>query len=209
MPDTEVAPAAEPQAEPKKPMTRAEAVAIILAKQEEAFNTSDYNERLAVAKRKGLKLVEDPSYIPTIEELKAAVPLKRDRWNYVKLAKNSNGLLSVPKPQGRRKPHMTKKSQDIKSAALRIFKGLVADKAERIKAVCAKEGFEYLGIPDSAIPALGAEAAKRGMKEVHERRRAKNRKARRRQKFSRRTNANIPPRTSEKSYVEKGGQYGR
>lgn len=208
MTDTAVAPALEPQPEAPKQLTREEAVAKILAQQFEAFDASDYQERFAVAKRKNLALVSDPSYIPTLDELKAAVPLKRDRFTYKKLAKNAHGLLSMPKQRGKRKPHLNKHQQSIKSAALRIYRGLLESKSETLRAVCKKEGFEYIGIPESALPALGAQAAKQALREVNELRRSKNRRARRRQQFSRGVNAGLVT-TSEKQYVEKGGQFGR
>ena len=198
---------AAPTEEPKKPLTHDEAVAQIRKRQEDAFDQSDFAERLAIAKRKGLKLVENPSIVPTLDELKAAVPLKRDRMRYVKLAVNHFGLYSVPKQRGRRKPHMTARQQSIKSAALRIFKQLMDDKAERLKAVCAKEGFEYLGIPDSAVPELAKQAGLRATKEYFEAKHRKTRKALRRQKFSRAVNAGTTT-TSEKCFVGRGGEYG-
>jgi hypothetical protein len=192
---------------PLPQMTKAQAVAVILARQESSFKEADYAERLAIAQRKGLDIVKDPSYVPTIEELTAAVPLKRDRLTYKVFAKNTHGLLSVPKQKGRRRPHMTQHQQAIKSASLRHFKHLMEEKAERLRVVCAKEGFEYLGVPESAIPEIGKQAAILGMREVNEQRRAKNRKARRRQQFSRGVNAGLTA-TSEKRYVNQGGQFG-
>jgi hypothetical protein len=204
------APAPEQPTAPEAPvpqMTKEQAVAVLLARQESSFKEADYAERLAIAQRKGLDIVEDPSYVPTIEELTAAVPLKRDRLTYKVFAKNTHGLLSIPKQRGRRKPHMTKHQQAIKSASLRHFKHLMEEKAERLLAVCAKEGFEYLGVPESAIPEIGKQAAILGMREVNEQRRAKNRKARRRQQFSRGVNTGLTA-TSEKRYVNQGGQFG-
>lgn len=193
--------------EPKKPLNHEEAVAKVRKQQEDAFDQSDYAERFAIAKRKGLKLVEDPSIVPTLDELKAAVTLKRDRMHYLKLAVNHLGLYSVPRKQGRRKPHMTQRAQSIKSTALRIFKQLMDEKAERLKAVCAKEGFEYLGIPDSAVPELAKRAGMLATKEYFEKKHRKTQKALRRQKFSRAVNAGTTT-TSEKRFVESGGQFG-
>lgn len=189
-------------------MTREQAVANVLARQLEQFDVADYNERFQIAKRKNLDLVKDPSYIPTLNELKAAVPLKRDRWTYKKLAKTAHGLLAIPRQRGKRKPHLNKRQQTIKSTALRIFRSLMEAKAETLLAICKKEGIEYIGIPESAIPSVGAEAARRALQEVNANRKAKNRRARRRQQFSRDVNAGLTT-TSEKRYVENGGQFGK
>ena len=197
-----------PTEEHKTPLTHESAVAKIRKQQEEAFDKADYAERFAVATRKGLKLVQDPSIVPTLDELKAAVTLKRDRMRFIKLAVNHFGLYSVPKKQGRRKPHMSHRQQSIKSAALRIFKSLMDGKAERLKAVCAKEGFDYIGIPDSAVPELAKRAGLQATKEHFEAQQRKRQKACRRQKFSRAVNAGITT-TSEKRFVENGGQFGK
>ncbi len=103
---------------------------------------------------------------------------------------------------------MTQRAQSIKSTALRIFKQLMDEKAERLKAVCAKEGFEYLGIPDSAVPELAKRAGMLATKEYFEKKHRKTQKALRRQKFSRAVNAGTTT-TSEKRFVESGGQYGK
>ena len=203
--------------QPKVEMTREQAIEFVLAKQNFMFNESDRAERTAVAKRKGIEL--NPSIDYTLEELKLKVPLKRDRLNYDwknedkctsgVLAKDKNGLLSMPKPKGKRKPHMTLHQQAIKSASLRIFRALFEEKAERLKAVCKKEQFEYIGVPESSIPELGARAARMAVQEVNESKRRRRAKARRRQDFSRKVNAGTfgNARPSERNYVEHGGQY--
>ncbi len=198
--------AASPDVEAPKPQTREEALAKVVEQQLKAFDAGDRNERLQ-------KLMRSGKYNPSIEytdaELKVLVPLKRDRWSYVKLAKSSQGLLSFPKQHGRRKRHMTKRGQEIKSASLAIFKQLFEERSERLMAVCKRESIEYIGVPDSAIPELGARAAKQAVVLVNDRRRAKRDRARRRQPHSRLVNAGvITVSTSEKRFVERGGQYG-
>jgi hypothetical protein len=226
---------ATPEVKPEpQPMTREQAVAAILARQLSSFDESDHAERLAIAKRKSTcghagnnplfgMVFDNPSITYTLEELKAMVPLERDRLNYDwkraeddpkktcgKLAKNMYGLLAIPRPKGSRKPHMNKHQQAIKSESLRIFRRLFAEAAEKLQAVCKGENIEYLGVPDASIPALGAKAAKLALQAVADKRRAKARRARRRQDHSRRVNAGlITISTSEKRYVNRGGQFGR
>lgn len=210
MSETEIA-ALEASAEDalQPEMTREQAVEMVLKHQMSAMDTRDHAERLEVGIRKGL-ITEDPSVVYTLAELKELVLLRRDRMTYIKLAKNSQGLLAVPKQRGRRKPHMTKHQQDIKSTSLQIFKQLFTEKAERLKAVCKKEEIEYLGVPDSAVPELGARAAKQALTVVAERRRHKRNKAHQRQKYSRSVNAGLfgMNNPGERNYVESGGQYG-
>ncbi len=195
-----------PDVSTPKPLTREEAVAKAVEQQLKNFDAADRNERLQRLMRAGKY---NPSVEYTDAELKVLVPLKRDRWNYIKLAKNSHGLLSFPKTRGRRKPHMTKRGQEIKSASLAIFKQLFEERAERLMAVCKRESIEYIGVPDSAIPELGARAAKQAIVVVNDKRRAKAQKARRRQEHSRKVNAGIiTTGTAERRFVEKGGQYG-
>ena len=207
MPETEVAVEAGAEKAPQPQMSREQAVEMVIKHQLSEFDKRDYAERLAIAQRRNLIA---PSVELTLAELKELVPLKRDRWTYIKLAKNSHGLLSVPKPKGKRKPHMSKHQQEIKSTTLQIFKQLFAEKAERLKAVCSKEEIEYMGVPDSAVPELGARAAKMAITELRERKHRKRIKARRRQQFSRKVNAGIfgSAQPSEKNYVSRGGQYG-
>jgi hypothetical protein len=202
-----VAEKAEPEAKPQ--MTREQAIELVLGHQTKAFEQHDRNHRLQIALRKGI-IEADPSVEYTLEELKALVPQPQDRWNYIKIAKTSQGLLAVPKQRGRRKKHMTKHQQDIKSTSLSIFKQLFAAKAERLKAVCKTEEIDYLGVPDSAIPELGARAVKRALTVVKDKAKRKRDKARRRQKYSRAVNAGIfgNSRPGERNFVEHGGQYG-
>jgi len=202
-----VAEKAEPEAKPQ--MTREQAVEYVLGHQIKSFEQNDIKQRIQIALRKGI-ITENPSIEYTLEELKALVPLPHDRWNYIKIAKTSQGLLAVPKQRGRRKKHMTKHQQDIKSTSLSIFKQLFAAKAERLKAVCKTEEIEYLGVPDSALPELGTQAAMQALTAVKDKAKRKRDKARRRQKYSRAVNAGIfgMNNPGERNFVEHGGQYG-
>jgi hypothetical protein len=204
---SEAGQAVAPEVEAPKPLTHEQQIAQVVEQQLKMHDAADRNERIQ-------KLMRSGKYNPSVEytdaELKALVPLKRDRWTYIKLAKNAHGLLSFPKTPGRRKKHLTKRAQEIKSMSLAIFKNLFNERAERLKAVCAKESIEYIGVPDSAIPELGARAAKQAIVAVNEKRHAKKQKARRRQEHSRLVNAGvITVGTSESSYVQHGGQFGR
>ena len=212
-----VAEKAEPEAKPQ--MTREQAIELVLGHQTKAFEQHDRNHRLQIALRKGI-IEADPSVEYTLEELKALVPQPQDRWNYDwvneekgtrgVVAKNAHGLLAVPKQRGRRKKHMTKHQQDIKSTSLSIFKQLFAAKAERLKAVCKTEEIEYLGVPDSALPELGKQAAMQALTAVKDKAKRKRDKARRRQKYSRAVNAGIfgMNNPAERNFVEHGGQFG-
>lgn len=188
------------------PLTQADIVKLVRARQEIAFDSADRAERHAIAVRRNLV---DPSVELTLEELKALVPLDRDRMHYIKLASDKNGLYSVPKPKGRRRHHMTKHQQAIKSEALSIFQNLTAEKAERLKAVCKKEDIEYIGIPESAIPELGARAAKQAVGIVKARGKATRLRRRRQQQASRKVNFNLLAGNAAKNYIQHGGQYGR
>ena len=210
------------------PMTREAATAFVLAKQEESYEKADYEERLAVLKRRSengqpwnnpLFGTYNPSIEYTHEELKALITLDRDKLNYAwvnekkntcgKFAKKRHGLLCIPKQRGRRKPHLTPQQQAIKSESLRIFRSLLEERAEKLQAICKEEKLEYLGVPESAFAELGAKAAKLGMQAVQDKRRRKASKARRRQEHSRKVNAGlITISTSEKRYVNRGGEYG-
>jgi hypothetical protein len=230
MPETAVAVAPEenladgvaeqaPEAEAKPQMTREQAVEYVLGHQIKSFEQNDIKQRIQIALRKGI-ITENPSIEYTLEELKALVPLPHDRWNYDwvneekgtrgVVAKNAHGLLAVPKQRGRRKKHMTKHQQDIKSTSLSIFKQLFAAKAERLKAVCKTEEIEYLGVPDSALPELGKQAAMQALTAVKDKAKRKRDKARRRQKYSRAVNAGIfgMNNPGERNFVEHGGQFG-
>ena len=210
--------------------TKEEVVAQILKQQEAAFDRADLAERLQKAKRLstcghignnplfGMEF-DNPSIERTLEEMKALIPLERDRLNYNwenkdngthgVLAKNKHGLLSVGKQHGRLKPHMNLRQQAIKSASLRIFRELFQSRAELLQATAAAQKIEYLGIPDAMLPKLGKIAAQLAIKEVKAARKLKALRARRVQQHSRKVNAGLLTiLTSQKSYINRGGQYG-
>src|ERR1039458_7925064 len=100
-------------------------VKLIIEKQLADFDRHDHAERLKIAKRKGAAgnplfiVFNNPSIEFTLDELKVLVPLERDRVNYLKLAENAHGLLSIPKQKGRLHPHMSKRKQTLKCESLR------------------------------------------------------------------------------------------
>jgi hypothetical protein len=217
------------ETEEQKPPTREEAVAAIAKAQQNDFDRRDREERIAILRRKSdcghagnnpLFRLFNPSIEYTLDELKTLVPLERDRWNYDwvnekkgtrgAFALNRHGLFSIAKPRGRRHPHMSKIQQAIRSASLRIFRELFAARAEHLKATCEEQNIEYIGMPDAALPEIGQLASRLAMQEVMSKRRLKARKARRRQQHSRKVNAGLlTVSTSDKNYVNKGGEYGR
>ena len=210
--------------------TKAEVVATILKQQFESFDRSDHAERLAIAKRKstcgnpgnnplfGMEF-SNPSIEHALAELKLLVPRDRDQMNYDwvnegkgthgVLALNKHGLLSVGRNKGRLKPHMNLRQQAIKSASLRIFRELFTSRAELLQATAKAENIEYLGIPDAVLPKLGKIAAQLGIKEVGGARKLKALRKRRVQQHSRKVNAGLlTTSTSQKSYVNRRGEYG-
>ena len=196
--------------------TKEMVVKLIIENQLKDFDKHDHAERLKIAKRKGaagnpLFIVFNNTSIEfTLDELKVLVPLERDRMNYLKLAKNLHGLLSIPKQKGRRNHHMSQRHQALKSESLRVFRSLLETHVDKFKAVCVEKGLEYTGIPDSAIPEVGKQAARIAIRNVNEAQFRKRTKARRRQEHSRKVNAGLLSiSTSEKNYVNRGGQYGK
>lgn len=188
-------------------MTQAEIVAKIKKQQDEAFDKADHAERLTIAMRRGLI---NPCIEYTLDELKALVPLKRDRYRLIKFAVNRFGLYAGPRPKGKKKPHMSLPAQRIKSASLLIFQRLFKEKAENLEAVCGRENIKYIGVPESAIPEIGARAANLALGAVADDRKRKRKVRRRMQQFQRKVNAGIlPGNTGERNYSFRGGEYGR
>ena len=189
-----VAPA--PVSEQQPAITQEQITALIARKQQEDFDRNDHAERLMLAKRLSTcgnagnnplfhMKFDDPSVTYSLDELKAYVPLDRDRVKYIKLALNRHGLFSVPKQTGRRNPRMAKRQQGIKSATLRIFKQLFEQSSLLLKATCIEQEIEYLGIPDAAVPALGEKATRIAIRNYRAEQKATRRKARRVQEASR------------------------
>ncbi len=208
------------------PITHDEAIAVVAKMQADQFEKQDHAERLAILKRKStcghagnnpLFGLYDPKVEFTLAELKILVPLDRDRMNYDwtneakktagKFARNIHGFLSVPKQKGKRKPHMNLHQQALKSESLCVFTALLETHIEKFKAVCLEKGLEYTGVPNEVIPAIGQQAARIAVHNVNARDAAKRRKARCVQQHSRRVNASLPV-TSQKNFINRGGQYG-
>lgn len=210
--------------------THEDMVALVRTNQEKDFDRHDRDERMRVLIRKAscghagnnpLFGAYNPSLEYSLAELRVLVPLERDRLNYSfeptkpggtagKVAENRHGLCAVPHAGGRRKPHMNHKQQAIKSAAVRMFRKLVDEMSVSLRATCAEQEIEYLGIPDAMIPELGAKASRIAVREVTAQRKAHSRNKRRRQEHSRKANAGLlSTSTQEAQYVNRGGKYGR
>jgi hypothetical protein len=186
----------------------------LLSKQQAAFDERDRAERLALGKKMkvgGIAVCsDDPSVIYTLDELKALVPLERDRLRYIKLALNRFGLLSAGKQRGRMTPRMNQHQQGIKSASLSIFRTMFERSVAQMKSTCTAEGIEYIGMPESTIEAIGKKATLKAITLCKKNRRALKRAANRRQAFSRKVNYGLSPKPrNESAYVNKGAQYGR
>lgn len=213
-----------------KPVTMAEAVAVIRKNQEKDFDRNDHAERLKIAIRRskcghagnnplfGMEF-DNPSIEYSLDELKALLPLDRDRLNYNWknekketggcLAVNRHGLYSIPKSRGRRRPHLNLRQQAIKSESLRVFRQLFTEVSQKLQATCKEQEIEYIGIPDAMLPELRVKAARIAIRTVTVRCRLKARAARRRQDHSRKVNAGLLTKaTAEKNYANRGGQYG-
>jgi len=196
--------------------TKEMVVKLIIENQLKDFDRHDHAERLKIAKRKGAAgnplfiVFNNPSIEFTLDELRALVPLDRDRMKYLKLAKNLHGLLSIPKQKGRRNHHMSQRHQALKCESLRVFRDVLEMHVKSFKGICAQNGQEYMGIPDDAIPEISKQAARIAIRNVNETRLRKRTKARRRQEHSRKVNAGLLTKaTSETRYVNRGGEYGR
>jgi hypothetical protein len=195
-------------------MDREAAVRLIVENQLKDYDRNDHTEHMKIGRRKaahgdpGFILFKDPSIIFTLDELKVLVPLDRDRLNYIKLAKNMHGLLSIPKQKGRRNHHMSQHHQALKSESIRVFRNLLETHVAKFKATTADTGVEYSGIPDDVIGVIGKQAARIAIRNVNEALFRKRTKARRRQEHSRKVNAGTTA-VSQKKYVNRGGQYGK
>jgi hypothetical protein len=131
---------------------------------------------------------------PTVEELRAAVELPGDTMHYIKLATNRHGLPSWPKAQrGRKRPHMAKHAQAIKSTSLAIFRGLFTKHITELEAKAKAAGEVFNGVPNDDLPKLGAKASVLGAKQIQKKLAAARRQARNRQKLSRRINRGVVP----------------
>ncbi len=229
---TAAAPAPEQPQQPPAP-THEEMVATVRAAQERDFDKNDRAERLKILIRKStcghagnnpLFGAYNPSLEYSLEELKALVPLERDRLNYgwQKLNEagevitegcysvNKHGLYSVPRPHGRLHPRMNHRQQAIKSAAIRVFRKLVEATGASLRATCKEEQIEYLGLPDAMIPELGAKAMRIAVREVTASRKFYTRNKRRQQEFARRTNAGLEQKSASATrYISRGGQFGK
>lgn len=226
MSETAAAPAPEPQKQP----THEEIVALIRLNQQRDFDRHDHAERLLKAQRKSKcghagnnplfgMTFDDPSIEFSLDELKALIPLDRDRLDYGWVnedkgthgvfAENRHGLFSIPKPgRVRRNMHMTKKQQHVKSLSLVIFRQLFEKQSREFEATCKEQNIKYIGLPEEALTELGAKAAQLALAEFKATKKNATRRLRRAQQFQRAVQAGTLTRISEKRYINRGGQFG-
>lgn len=223
---------AAPVAAEQKPLTREEVVGKIREGQLQQMASADRERRLKIARRGyRVNLTHDdgrpytsvvqlgPSVIPTDEELRAMVPMPEDRLNYTwanpkkgtagVVAENKYGLISVGRPHGRKKPHMSKRKQLVHGASLRIYKKLFAEAVKVAEAAAAKDGKPYAGVPEDYVQTLAAKSLRLGAREVYRSYKAQKRHERRIQQASRSVNNGLLPGNQVTGYINRGGEYGR
>lgn len=231
MTDAATAPAQEqPEAQPQPEMTREQVIKLIRENQQKDYDRNDHAERLRLCVRKsksgqpwnnplhGMDF-ENPSIVYTLDELRAFMPLERDRLSYSfeaskeggttgVLATNKHGLFSIGRPHGRRKPHMNLHQQAVKSESLRVFRNLLAERSAAIEAECKEQGIEYIGIPDALLGEIGKQAARIAIRNLKAKYGAYRFKANRVQQHSRFVNAGLLTiATSQRRFIRAGGQY--
>lgn len=165
-------------------------------------------ERMRIAKAKNLF---GPSVEPTREELRLAVPLEGDTIRYAKdkdgkprIAPGRNGLGGMVSRHGhgRKKKHMTKAAQAIKSASIASFRLIFGAHRAGVAAQAAADNKEFVGVPEQDIAALGAKAAALGHRTVKLNAAAARRRARNRSKLSRKINRGVlPGNTNVRRYI--------
>lgn len=176
-------------------------------------------DQIRLAKAKGLL---DPSVELKPEELRALVPLEGDTMRYAvypeghpqagepRLALDSHGMISYPKPHGRKKKHMTKRDQAIKSAYLRISKDLFTIEAGKRVVAAQAEGTEFVGLSQDEMTAIAAKAARLATIEVLKVRKFQRTVRNRIEQLSRGVNAGLlPGGLNARTFAYGGGQYGR
>lgn len=190
----EVNPHVESTPEPPPAQATPEEVhARIVAFRQKVWDDSVKAERLKIAKRRGY--INKDSKEKEIEDALLKVTLPGDEINYAKdkngnprLAKDRHGLLSFPKTRGRRKPHMTKHQNTVKSAAIGIFQRLFKSHGLKLEAAAKAAGEDFFGVPEKDLPRIGARAAMLALRQVRRENAEQRQRARRQQQFSRRVN---------------------
>lgn len=164
----------------------------------------------------------DPSKDLTDDELRALIPLEGDTIKYAKypeghpkagqprMAFDSHGFIALPKAHGRRKKHMTKRDQAIKSAYLRISKDLFTVVAGKKITEAEAKGEKFVGLNEEEMRKIAAKATRLAMVEVLKTRKFQKTVTNRMQDLSRSINAGIlPGNTDARNYAHGGSQYGR
>ena len=180
-----------------------------LAKLKRSVRVPTYNPETGNTRMALTTFVDDPSWKPSNEELRALVPLPQDSYNYIKLATNRHGLYAFPKQKGRRKPHMNQRNQEVRSASLVIFKGLFAKEDNLMRQGAQLAGLPYAGVPEESIDKLGTKSVQLAARQVLRSRRATRRRKNRMQQASRKVNVGILAGNQVNSYINHGGVYGR
>lgn len=190
---------AVPVSLPPQPQINPEQLAQQYARfQQNEWDKAVQGSRMVQARERGLSVAFDPSVVLTPAELVAMVPLEGDDIRYAKdadgkprMATNKYGMFSWPKQRGRRRPHMTKHAQAVKSSAIRIFKGLFAKRIIELEAAAVQSGETFNGIPNDALPAIGARATILASKGIADNRKARRRRMRNESKLQRRINTGV------------------
>lgn len=171
------------------------------------WNKAATNARFEMLKARGIQ--PDPSVEWGEEELKAMAPLEGDTMRYAKdkagnprMATDRAGFMATPKRRGRRKPHMTKSAQALKSAALHIFGGMFRKRIATVEAATTAKGETFTGLPQKELTKLAAKASAHAAVRVRENRAARRRRLRNESKMQRRINRGlIPGNTNRRAYT--------
>jgi hypothetical protein len=200
-----------PSPQPTPEQQRAKVVEIIA---QQWTNIGDQT-RLAMAKARGLLKPEDEKDADKVKSVIGTIVLEGDRMRYAvdkdglpRMATSRFGFLSFPKPKGRKKRHLTKTEQAIKSASLRIFRRLFEECAIHMERELTAKGEQYFGLPEDMLRQLGARAARLGALEVATHNRVARRHVQRQQKLSRGINRGLIAGNTAAHHVHSGGQYG-
>ncbi len=152
------------------------------------LNTSDRTKLTALQEQRLRKAqptfaIHKVTGIPMVAELHRIAQREKHQEH--------NPTCCVPKPP--KKGHMPKKEQTIKSAALRIFRRLIAPIIDAAKGHFASLGVEFQGVPVDVLGKVGARAGELAIYEYMRTCRSRRSRRNRAQQFSRRVNAGLMP----------------
>lgn len=188
--------------------------------QQEEWNGIANKERARMAKERGLLAIlkkpaddapqtDKDAYQKKYDSIIASIVLEGDSMRYAKdadghprLATDRNGFMAHPKGRGRRKPHMTKHGQTVKSTALQIFSGLFHQRMSFLEFEASQKGETFNGVPQAELTKLAAKATVLATQAVKENQRAKRRRLRNESKLQRRINRGVVPgNTNRRAYA--------